>query len=364
MKRQTASPTTHLSFTLQVDLLASDGTAKPTMQHQLSLVDRSCPKRGNEEYSGLCAKRQRRVKRPLETAAKYEDVPQIRGGLARPRPPPLGPPPNRATRPATRANTTNAPGATVTPSKAPKSGTRIVEDEEYAEDYVEPWRLRLNKQTSTVAVQPTTTTGPQIQGPTGPPKQLPKVGNATTPLPSEHGSTHLPTPPKTDPSNKQQGGVPGTGTGPRGSSMATTATTSTAGTAQAYSTEQEILDLFERLQKMIFIWVDECLPDTVLLEFQTEKPERYWELCGWTKPMSLGASLLQNRSLAKYVYESWVWRFLHQEIFHLDSLAWAGGDVAGEYGGLGGLGKTTNSRFGKWMHATCRAGSKKWQRTS
>lgn len=292
----------------------------------------------------------------IERTGECEDVPHIRGGLARPTPPPLGPPPNRATSYAPQANTTNRPGNTTTSSKAAQSDDFIVRtnvsivesDEEDEED-----RPGLNQLTSTAPVQATNTHG--VLGPSAPTQQS-KVGNATTPLQPGHGSTHLLTPPQTDSSNKKSSGDPGAGTNLGAPSVTTSATTAT-GTAQPYSTEEEILRLFDMLQRMIFLWVEECLPDTFPEEFQTNQPERYWELCGWTKPMTLGNSLLQNRSWAKYVYESWVWRFLHQEIFQLKSLAWAGGDVAKKYGGLDGLGKMTNKKWGKTMHANTHHGT-------
>lgn len=131
--------------------------------------------------------------------------------------------------------------------------------------------------------------------------------------------------------------------------------TTTTGTVRQFPTDQELLDLFDGLQKIVTLWVEECLPDVFPPEFKTNKPERYWELCGWTRPMSLGNTLLQNRSWAKYVYESWVWRLLYQEIFQADSLAWAGFDAPTASGGLGGVGRTTNEQFGKRIHATWRA---------
>lgn len=106
---------------------------------------------------------------------------------------------------------------------------------------------------------------------------------------------------------------------------------------------------------MILIWVEECLPDTFPPEFQTARPERYWELCGWCKPMTLGNTMLGSRSWAKYVYESWVWRFLHQMVLYHESLAWAGYDLPNERGGAAGLGKSTNDQFGKHPDASWRA---------
>lgn len=324
------------------------------MQDQWSLVDRPRPKRSNEDCTEHFVKRQRKLHEFLKIVGECEHFPQIRGGLARPTPPPLGPPPNRATSSASQANTTNPHGNTTTSPRASQSddfivytNVRMVEsDEEEEED-----RPGQNQPNLTAPVQPTNTHQPGSLGPRAP-TQPSEVGTATTPLPPGHGATHLLTPPQTDSSNEKPSGDPGAGTNLGAPSVTTSATTAT-GTAQSYSTEEEILRLFEMLQRMIFLWVEECLPDTFPEEFQTNQPERYWELCGWTKPMTLGNSLLQNRSWAKYVYESWVWRFLHQEIFQLKSLAWAGGDVAKKYGGLGGLGKTTNKQWGKATHTTC-----------
>lgn len=330
------------------------------MWDQWSLVDGPRPKRSNEHCTELLAKRQRRVHDSLERAGECEHVPQIRGGLARPPPPPLGPPPNRATSSASQANTTNPHGHTTTSHRTSLNdgfikftyASMVESDEEDEED-----RPGLSQPTSTAPVQPTNRHQPGSLGLSAP-TQPSKVGNATTPLPPGHGLTHLLTPPQTDSSNTKPSGDTGAGTN-LGASSVTTAAAAATGTvtAQPYSTEKEILRLFDMLQRMIFLWVEECLPDTFPEEFQTNQPERYWELCGWTKPMTLGNSLLQNRSWAKYVYESWVWRFLHQEIFQLNSLAWAGGDVAKKYGGLDGLGKTTNKQWGKAMHTICLADS-------
>ncbi|POS71018.1 hypothetical protein DHEL01_v210593 [Diaporthe helianthi] len=161
------------------------------------------------------------------------------------------------------------------------------------------------------------------------------VDTTTSKPPAGKGTQQLPTPPSTIQSNVKQGGV----------STVTTTTTTTAGELQRFPADEEIPHLFDNLQKMVTLWVEECLPDVFPPEFGTSKPERYWELCGWTRPLSPGNTLLQNRSWAKYVYESWVWRLLHQEIFRVDSLAWAGFDVPVTSGGLGGLGRATNKQF-------------------
>ncbi|KAG8166756.1 hypothetical protein KVR01_002445 [Diaporthe batatas] len=151
--------------------------------------------------------------------------------------------------------------------------------------------------------------------------------NAPIKLPRQ-GTQHIPAPPQSSPSATKQGGA------------------TTAEALQNFSTENEILDLFAILEQMVVLWVGECLPDVLPPDFITTKPEIYWELCGWTKPMSaLGRNLLQNRSWAKHVYESWVWRFFYQEIFHIDSLVWAGFDVPITVGGLGGVGRATNRQF-------------------
>ncbi|KKY31815.1 hypothetical protein UCDDA912_g08240 [Diaporthe ampelina] len=96
---------------------------------------------------------------------------------------------------------------------------------------------------------------------------------------------------------------------------------------------------------MIVIWVEECLPDTFPPDFRQQRPERYWELSGWCRPVSLGNAVLQHRPWAKYVYESWVWRFLHQEIFRHGSLTWAGNDAARDRGGANGAGGAMNAQF-------------------
>lgn len=304
------------------------------MTDQWLLVDRSCAKRSNDGCPGLFAKRQRRVEGLSEEAAEWEHVPNIRGGLSRPRPPPLGPPPNRATNPGSQGNTANPPGRA--------TGQVIIDD-----DFVETWRDELDQQDTSIPAPPANTNKAVVQGPPDPLRPPPQAGDTTTPNPPGQGTEHLPTPPQTRPSDARQGGDTGAATAPGGPTV-----TTTAGTAQTFPTENEILHLFDGLQNIVNLWVEECLPDVFPPEFKTDKPERYWELCGWARPMSLGNTALQNRSWAKYVYESWVWRLLYQEIFHVDSLAWAGFDTPVTSGGLGGAGRTTNEQFGKRMHAT------------
>lgn len=179
-----------------------------TMQAQWRLVDRSRPKRSNEEDVGVSSKRQRRIRSQLESPDKCEDVPHIRGGLARPRPPELGPPPNRVKIPASQASTTDstarqtaqtantpAPPKTAPPKTAPAE-PRIVDSDE--DDDEEDWRSQAKvpantnqpgttagvvnpKGTSTTMVPPPGLTG--TQGTTKPPIQPPKVSENEKPLP-------------------------------------------------------------------------------------------------------------------------------------------------------------------------------------
>jgi hypothetical protein len=253
------------------------------MQPQRRLADRSY------------AKRKRRTESRLETAAECEGVLHIRGGLSRPGPPHLGPPPNRATRSRPQANT-------------PRGGPRIVDDDNDTPG--DDWRRNL--------------------------KQQPCPTSAVPPA-----NVQLPTPQASDTSNQKQRDTSGS---VKTAMMA--APKPTAAEEIAFAAETEVTGLFDRLQEMVAIWVEECLPDTFPQEFQTDRPESYWELCGWAKPMWLGATLLDDGSWAKFVYESWVWRFLHQHIFRLDSLAWAGGDETD--GGLYGTGPTYNDMFSKF----------------
>lgn len=356
------------------------------MQAQWRLVDRSRPKRSNEEDIGVSSKRQRRIQSQPESPDKCEDVPHIRGGLARPRPPELGPPPNRAKIPTSQASTTDptarqtaqpantpAPPKTAPPKTAPAE-PRIVdsdEDDDEEEDWRSQAKLPANKNQpgTTGRVVNTkgtsTTTGPPpgltgTQGTTKPPIQPPKVSEKKKPLPPAQNPPQLPTPTKTYPSNQKQGTNTGagTGTGGPGGTSSTTAPpvpTIPTGPLPPYPQESEILELYRKLQEMVVIWVEECLPDTFPGEFKDNRPERYWELCGWCQPLKLGNAMLSNRSWAKYVYESWVWRFFYSEIFQPGSLAWAGNDRLINEGGAGGAGKKTNDNFSKDLDASWRA---------
>lgn len=356
-----------------------------TMQAQWRLVDQSRPKRSNEEEIGVSSKRQRRIQSQPESPDKCEDVPQIRGGLARPRPPELGPPPNRAKVPASQASKTDpaarqtaqtantpAPPKTAPPKTAPTE-PRIVDSDE--DDDEEDWRSQAKlpaitnqpgttggvvnpKGTSTTTVPPPGLTG--TQGTTKPPIQPPKVSQNEKPLPPMQEQPQLPTPPNKDSSNRKQGTntSAGTGTGGPGGTSSTTAPTVPTvptGPLPPYPQESEILELYRKLQEMVVIWVEECLPDTFPGEFKDNRPERYWELCGWCQPLKLGNAMLANRSWAKYVYESWVWRFLYSEIFQPGSLAWAGNDRPTNEGGAAGAGKKTNDNFSKDLDASWRS---------
>ncbi|KAG6366136.1 hypothetical protein INS49_000312 [Diaporthe citri] len=334
------------------------------MQAQWCLVDRSRSKRSNDEESDISSKRQRRERSRLESSDECEDLPQIRGGLARPRPPQVGPPPNRATNTASRANKTTPPANTAAPRKTPQSKVSIVDSDDDDDD--KDWRPRKKVPTqpsqsgTTGAVVETTDASnasgqppglPGIQGTSNPPNQPPQVGNTTIPLPPVEVPPQQPTPPQTGPSNRKQGvnTDAGTGTsGPGGTTSTTTPTptpTPTKVVLPPFPQESEILQLYSRLQEMVVTWVEECLPDVFPEEFQTERPERYWELCGWCRPRNLGNTMLSHRSWAKYVYESWVWRFLYQEIFRPGSIAWAGNDLPRNAGGAGGIGRAVNAKF-------------------
>lgn len=338
------------------------------MQAQWCLVDRSRPKRSNEEDIGISSKRQRRVRSELESSDECGDVPRIRGGGGRPRPPQLGRPPSRATNTASQANKTTSTANTVPTPTAPSRAFRIIDSDDDDDDD-ESWRpqriqpANTNQPATTGAVVnttgvPTTTGQPPpkagIQGTTNPPNQPPQVGKTTTPLPPAPVQQQLPTPPKTGPSNEKQGAVTGAGTG-TGGPGGTSSTTTPTRPPPSFSQEAEILALYSRLQAMVVTWVEECLPDTFPPDFQTERPERYWELCGWCRPLKLGDSMLSDRSWAKYVYESWVWRFLYQEILRPGSITWAGNDTPLERGGAGAIGRATNSNFGKKFDASWRA---------
>ncbi|KAK7734086.1 hypothetical protein SLS63_004371 [Diaporthe eres] len=246
------------------------------------------------------------------------------------------------------------------PLKTPRSKITIVESDDDDDDD-EDWRPKRKQPTNTnqpgtaSAVNDTTsasnTSGqpPGLtgnQGKTNPPAQPPQVGNTTTPLPPVQVPSQLPTPPQTGPSNKKQGVRADAGTSTGGPGYTTP--TPTRVTLPPFPEESEILELYRKLQEMVFIWVEECLPDTFPDEFKTQRPERYWELCGWCQPVSLGDSMLSKRAWAKYVYESWVWRFFYQEIFRPGSLTWAGNDLPREEGGADGMGKAVNDRFG-WL---------------
>ncbi|KAK7721305.1 hypothetical protein SLS64_001601 [Diaporthe eres] len=243
------------------------------------------------------------------------------------------------------------------PLKTPRSKITIVESDDDDDDD-EDWRPKRKQPTNTnqpgtaSAVNDTTsasnTSGqpPGLtgnQGKTNPPAQPPQVGNTTTPLPPVQVPSQLPTPPQTGPSNKKQGVRADAGTSTGGPGYTTP--TPTRVTLPPFPEESEILELYRKLQEMVFIWVEECLPDTFPDEFKTQRPERYWELCGWCQPVSLGDSMLSKRAWAKYVYESWVWRFFYQEIFRPGSLTWAGNDLPREEGGADGMGKAVNDRF-------------------
>lgn len=301
----------------------------------------------------------------LESSEECEDSPQIRGGSSRPRPPELGRPPNRGTNTASRANQTTQNTA-VTPRTAQR-GIRIVDSDDEDDEDWRPQRTHpanTNQPATGAAVNTTTTTKGPAKGPakaptkppakggiqrtTNPPNQPPKVGNTTAPVPPPQGPQQLPTPPNTGPSNRKQGAGTGAGTGTSGTrGTSSTTITTPHGPPPPFAQEAEIVALFSKLQEMVVMWVEECLPETFPPEFKTDKPERYWELCGWCKPLRLGDLMLSHRSGAKYVYESWVWRFLYQEILRPESVVWAGNDVPTDEGGAGGLGRTTNGHFGE-----------------
>lgn len=333
----------------------------------------------------MSSKRQRRIHSQPESPDECEDVPQIRGGLARPRPPELGPPPNRARNPASQESTTDPTASqtaqTASTSAPPKTAPRpprIIDSDEEDDDE-EEWRLRTKapantdqpgtwdgvvdtKGTSTTMGPPPRPTGTQET--TNPPIQPPKVSEKKKPLPPAQDPPQLPTPSKIDPSNQKQGTNTGVGTGtggPGGTSSTTTPEVPTVppppppGPLPPFPEEPEILELYRRLQEMVVIWVEECLPDTFPGEFKDNRPERYWELCGWCQPLKLGNSMLADRSWAKYTYESWVWRFLYSEIFQPGSLAWAGDDFSMDKGGAGGAGKRINDNFSKYLDASWRA---------
>lgn len=344
------------------------------MQAQWRLVNRSRPKRSNEEDIGISSKRQRRIQSYPENRDECEDIPQIRGGLARPRPPQLGLPPNRAKTPAPQASKTDPTANTAAPSKTPPSQPRIVDSDD--EDDDEDWRPQVKPPATTIRPGTTggvvstkgtsTTTGPPpgltgTQGPTKPPiqppkvqpskVQPPKVGVNKSPLPPAQGPPQIPTPLNTGPSNNQKQGT-GTGTGGPGGTSSTTTTKAPTGPQPPYSQESEILELYRKLQEMVVIWVEECLPDTFPPDFKDNRPERYWELCGWCRPVKLGNAMLLDRSWAKYVYESWVWRFLYGEIIQPGSLAWAGNDIPVGKGGAGGAGTRINDNFSKDLDAS------------
>lgn len=200
------------------------------------------------------------------------------------------------------------------------------------------------------------TTGVPVnnKGVSNPPKQPPQVGNTTAPLPPVQVPPHLPTPPDTGPSNQAQGVRAGSGTGKGGPGGSKSTTTPTV-TVPPFPQESEIIQLYSKLQEMVLTWVEECLPDTFPPDFQTEHPESYWDLCGWCRPMDLGNLMLSDRAWAKYVYESWVWRFLYGEIFQPSSLTWAGNDEPIEEGGAGGAGRAMNALFRKDLDASWRA---------
>lgn len=341
------------------------------MQAQWCLFDQSRPKRSNEEDTAFSSKRQRRIQSHPESPDECEDIPQIRGGLARPRPPELGPPPNRAKSPAPQASKTEPTAKLAAPPKAPPGQPRIVDSDDEDDDD-EDWRQKITLPANTnqpgttggvVSTKGTSTTmGPPpgltgTQGTTKPPIQPPKVRENKKPLPPTQEKPQIPTPPNTDPSNQKQGTDTGAGTrtgGPGGTSS-TTKTKAPTGPQPPYSEESEILELYRQLQEMVVIWVEDCLPDKFPPEFKKTSPERYWELCGWCSPVNLGHKMLSNRSWAKYVYESWVWRFLYGEILQPGSLAWAGNDMPVSKGGAAGAGKRTNERFSKALDASWRA---------
>lgn len=344
------------------------------MQAQWCLVDRSRSKRSNDEGSDISSKRQRRVRFHLESSDECEDLPQIRGGMARPPPPQLGPPPSRAANTSSQANKTTPTGSTPAPTSTPRSKITIVESDDDDDD--EDWRPR--KKAPAQPDQPGTTGGvvnttgvsstsgqppglTGIQGTSQPPNQPPQVRNTTTPLQPVQVPSHLPTPPQTGPSNKKQGVQAGAGTGTGGPAATTPATTpataptttpTTAVRLPPFPEESEILALYGKLQEMVYTWVEECLPDTFPEEFKEQRPERYWELCGWCQPYTLGGTMLSHRAWAKYVYESWVWRFFHQEIFRPGSVTWAGNDLPREAGGANGVGRSINNLFGKCLDAS------------
>ncbi|KAJ0113810.1 hypothetical protein J7T55_010054 [Diaporthe amygdali] len=315
-------------------------------------IDRLCGKRNSEEGEEVFSKRQRRVRSHLKSLDGREHVPHIRGGMSRPRPPPLGPAPNRATQNPIIISDSDGDGDEALPSHQ----NRILDSDE--DDENGGRRSNQNQPSQSSSIPPIQSTN-TLQTGTAPSNQSTGIqtpfgnkgsaGSQTTPTSSNQptqqatgtpqrqvrGAQQQPTPPTTGPSTQK--GRAGRGTSNL-SGLESTTTTNTGPTTQTISTsdEAEIIRLFGRLQEMVATWVEECLPDTFPPDFQIQRSETYWELCGWCEPLTLGNRMLSNASYAKYVYEAWVWRYLYQEIFKFDSLTWAGNDVRVDRGGAGG----------------------------